>query len=711
MTSHIERIALSLTASLLSACIASQVGPRPDLTTSKVAAAKPPKAGGLIGLDGATLRTVTGAVRVPASLKPTAGVSLISERTAGIISERSAGIISDRGDRPTAVQARSAMGRLAPGDAGAERISAPEKFPRRLFQAPNLEERLVAGARVYLADAAGQRILGLPEAVTNAKGEFTIAKVPPDYTFVVVAEIPTESGRTAALQTIVRPTAMVVASNIEAASTLVAAGVLRGIAGQDLGAFNPADFRTAVETTRDNLRPEDIPDLTDRRAVLRRISELVSRIEGLEDSLADMRNELRSVQKSLDELKNDLSQRPAQPAGSPTPPPAAQSVSRDAPVATAPIDAKNSDVPGGEQSAAGQVPVATGAITLPKPVTSTEPTPRPTPAATTTPAAPVLWKAPLGKVTTLAGSAPGTAVGPAQTARFFSPEGIALGPDGNLYVTDTNNRRICRISPEGQVSVWAGGTLGSVDGPRLSASFVTPSRLAFGPDGSLYVTDTNACRIRKISPDGMVSTLAGSNAGFADGPGLIAKFDAPVGLSVAPDGTVFVADSLNNRIRKISPQGIVSTLAGSQEGYLDGPGTMAQFYSPFDLVWRPDGGLIVADTYNDRLRAIAPDGTVTSLTRGEMGLRDGPIAQAQFALPNGLALAPDGSLYISDVGNDRIRVISADGLVSTLAGSLMGFADGQGSAARFNTPSGLALGPDGSLYVVDLDNHRIRLIR
>jgi len=214
---------------------------------------------------------------------------------------------------------------------------------------------------------------------------------------------------------------------------------------------------------------------------------------------------------------------------------------------------------------------------------------------------------------------------------------------------------------------------------------------------------------------GNVTTLAGNGTrGFADGPGNTAQFNNPYGVAFAPNGNIYVADTYNQRIRVTNPTtGQVTTLAGTgTEGFADGPGTNAQFNNPYGVAVAPNGTVYVADQGNQRIRAINPTtGQVTTLAGSSAGFADGPGNTAQFLYPQGVAVAPNGTVYVGDTGNNRIRAINpTTGRVTTLAGSTAGFADGTGTNAQFNFPYGVAVAPNGTIYVADWFNHRIRTI-
>ncbi|MGI8550407.1 MAG: protein kinase domain-containing protein [Dehalococcoidia bacterium] len=278
--------------------------------------------------------------------------------------------------------------------------------------------------------------------------------------------------------------------------------------------------------------------------------------------------------------------------------------------------------------------------------------------------------APSGLVTTVAGpGVAGSADGRRTSSQFANPEGMAMDKAGNLYVADTGNNRIRKITPDGDVTTIAGsggygvGGGGLADGPGASAQFRLPTGVAVDGGGNLYVADTNNNRIRKISADGAVSTFAGSGdagpsgGGFADGPGDSARFNAPGGVAADLTGNVYVADTFSQRIRKITPAGTVSTLAGSAEaGDTDGTGIAARFSNPAGLAVDSAGNVYVADASNQRIRKITTSGIVTTIAgSGAEGHADGPARLAQFDFPKGLAVDTAGSLYVADSVDNLIR--------------------------------------------------------
>jgi sugar lactone lactonase YvrE len=318
-------------------------------------------------------------------------------------------------------------------------------------------------------------------------------------------------------------------------------------------------------------------------------------------------------------------------------------------------------------------------------------------------------------VGTFAGSGTaGLVNGSATDAEFRNPEGVAIDAQGNLIIADRQNHTIRKISTTGDVTTIAGdGTAGYADGAAATAKFSSPWKVAVDNQGNIIVADRDNFKIRKITPAGIVSTLAGSTAGFADGTGAAAKFMQPLDVVADDQGNVYVADNTSHRIRKVTPAGVVTTLAGDgTAGYQDGTGTATRFRNPSGLTLDLDGNIIVADRLNHRIRKITPAGVVTTVAgSGTSGLQEGDATTAKFADPYGVAVDAAGNILVAELTNARIRQITPAGQVTTLAGSSAGFADGVSNTAKFNQPTDLAIGPDGKIYVAEVTNHRIRVIR
>ncbi|MCK9688571.1 gluconolaconase [Scleromatobacter humisilvae] len=289
--------------------------------------------------------------------------------------------------------------------------------------------------------------------------------------------------------------------------------------------------------------------------------------------------------------------------------------------------------------------------------------------------------------------------GAAAQARFADPYGLALDPHGTLYISDGgDNDRIRMLRPDGSVATLAGGVEGFQDGQGAAARFDTPSGLALDATGNLYVADTGNHAIRKVTPDGVVTTLAGNGKpGYRDGPGAQAQFDGPMGLAVDAAGRVIVADAYNDRIRAIAPDGTVTTLAGGATfGDADGPGAQARFDTPCAVLVDRTGRLLVADTRNDALRAIDAAGNVTTVARG----LPGKAFEKALHRPVSLAQAKDGALVVGTLAGG-LSEIAADGTPHALFGL-----DEPGLVR----PTGLAVGLQRRLLVADAASSRLHLL-
>ena len=314
-------------------------------------------------------------------------------------------------------------------------------------------------------------------------------------------------------------------------------------------------------------------------------------------------------------------------------------------------------------------------------------------------------------VSTFAGSIEGFANGTGTAAQFRFPTGIAVDGLGSMYVADYENHKIRKISPTGVVSTFAGSIQGFADGISTVARFNSPYGVAIDPIGNLYVADSENHKIRKISPTGVVSTFAGSTQGFLNGSALAAQFNNPTDVAVDALGNVYVADSNNHKIRKITQGGFVDTLAGSLiSGFADGVGINAQFNSPNGVTVDSRGNVYVADSENHKIRKISPTGVVTTFAGSSNGFANGSGTAAEFSYPIGVKINAEDDVYVADHENHKIRKISPTGVVTTLAGSTQGFADGAATIAQFDFPIGVALDALGDIYIVDLENHKIRKV-
>lgn len=285
---------------------------------------------------------------------------------------------------------------------------------------------------------------------------------------------------------------------------------------------------------------------------------------------------------------------------------------------------------------------------------------------------------------------------------LVDPFGVAAAPDGTVYVSEGGDApRILRVLPDGRSITVAGGVPGFTDGAGPMARFNAPSAIALDPSGTLYVADTGNNAIRRVSPDGVVTTIAGGpEAGYVDGPAAGARFNGPVGIALSPGGRVIVADTYNDRIRAIDPGGTVVTLAGGAgPGAVDGGADQARFDTPCGVAVDGAGNILVADTGNGLVRRIDPGGVVTTITAGFTAL----------ARPLGIAVAAEGEIYVTDE-RGRVLELHPTGTGRVVAGSRPGFRDGAGDAAQFRRPAGVTLAASGRLVIADTGNALLRLV-
>jgi sugar lactone lactonase YvrE len=314
-----------------------------------------------------------------------------------------------------------------------------------------------------------------------------------------------------------------------------------------------------------------------------------------------------------------------------------------------------------------------------------------------------------GTVSTFAGSSQGFENGTGTAALFNRPTGVATDAAGNVYVSDSYNSVIRKITPEGVSSTLAGnGTFGYADGPAETAQFYVPSGLAVDAAGNVFVADLGNNMIRKISPTGVVSTFAGNGlSGYSNGTGTAATFSGPTALAIDAQGNLYVTDSNNNLIRQITPAGVVTTVVGNRvAAFGNGIGTGASLNKPSGIALDAAGNMYVTEPLNKAIRKITKDYLVTTFAGGL------DTASLAIGIPQAINIDGNNNMYIAD-GNGRILKINKDKIFTVFAGKTgtTGSTDGDGSTALFNNPQGVASDTQGNVYIADYSNNRIRKIK
>ncbi|GAA0366997.1 NHL repeat-containing protein [Streptomyces blastmyceticus] len=331
-----------------------------------------------------------------------------------------------------------------------------------------------------------------------------------------------------------------------------------------------------------------------------------------------------------------------------------------------------------------------------------------------------------GAIATVAGNGAAGFIsdgGPGALTKLNNPIGVAVDKDGNLYIADRSNHRVRKVAPNGIITTIAGnGQAGYVSdgGPATATPLNSPDGVAVDKDGNVYIADRANHRVRKVTRSGIITTIAGNGqAGYVSdgGPATATPLSSPYGLTVDRSGNLYISDHGNHRVRRVTPNGIITTVAGNgQGGYVSdgGPATATKLYYPQGLAVDAEGNLYIADSCNHRVRKVTPSGIITTVAgNGIAGYVSdgGPAVATRIHYPWGLAVDETGSLYVGEHSGQRIRKITSDGIITTVAGNgTGGYVDDGGPAAgtRIYNPTGVALDRAGNLYIADYSNHRIR---
>jgi streptogramin lyase len=332
-----------------------------------------------------------------------------------------------------------------------------------------------------------------------------------------------------------------------------------------------------------------------------------------------------------------------------------------------------------------------------------------------------------GTLTTAGSSGDG---GPATAATLNHPVEVAVTADGGYLIADESNHAIRRVSPTGTITTVAGtlATPGSSGdgGPATAATLKFPTGVATTADGSLLIADQLNHAIRRVSPTGTITTVAGTltapGSSGDGGPATAAKLNLPFGVAVTPDGGFLISDASNHAIRRVSPAGTITTVAGtltSQGSSGDGgPATAAKLNDPTGVAVTADGGFLISDTNNHAIRRVSPAGTITTvagtLTTPNFGGDGGPATAAKLNLPFRVAVTADGGFLIADEGNHAVRRVSPAGRITTVAGTLATSGSsgdgGPATAAKLWSQGGVAATADGGFLIADTNNHAIRFV-
>jgi len=311
---------------------------------------------------------------------------------------------------------------------------------------------------------------------------------------------------------------------------------------------------------------------------------------------------------------------------------------------------------------------------------------------------------------------------PATSVELLRLNSVAVDQKGDVYITAERHHQVFRIDGRGILTVYAGNQsegFSGDGGPAKKASLWDPHGLAFDSKGNLYISDQRNHRVRRVDTDGMISTFAITGKSRYENYVRDRIFDRPAGLAVDKQDNLYVADPVNHRVLKVTPDGKINTFSGTRKRGFSGdggPASLAQLAGPNDVAVDEQGNVYVADFGNNRIRKIDPSGTITTVVgegiAGDSG-DGGPAIKARLRNPTGVTVDAAGNLYIADSNNHKIRKVTTNGKIETIAGTGTRKLSGDGGPAinaSLNRPYDLAIGNDGELYIVDQDNLRIRMV-
>jgi sugar lactone lactonase YvrE len=574
--------------------------------------ASAPPTGPVRAKSTARLAEVTGVLRVPARLLGPDGATLVGPDGGTLVGPDG--------------------GTLVGPDGGTLRVGAAAAARRLLA----LEARGVRNARVYVADAGGNAIPSIPGATTDAQGRFRLRNLLPGI-YMIVAEVPAAAGQRGAFRSLVRVTDVGASVEIDHATTLVTSSVVEGLTGGDLGGFNSAAFRAATDLTARSMKEASLPDFTDGLAVRRAMAMLARDVDDLRGLVGELRDDLSQLSARVEELERE--QAASKPGG-------VNASDEGDSEEEGEDEGEDEDDPEDE---ADDEPGVVKPFVDPARALAAEAVLRSVAGLALDPDQDLCVADPLGKQVLAIWHSGGMYPIEASQKAPEAPTDVAASED-TLFIAASGAGGVWWRRPDKPAR--------PVRFEITTVNFHQPRHLAVDETGTVvFTTSQDQHSIRRWTSQGTEAAVwvgSATEAGLVDGPARAARFNGPRGLALSSDGDLFVADTGNHRIRRVQPDGTVSTLAGSERGLLDGPGSTARFASPEGLGVDEEGNLYVADRGNRCIRRVKGDGTVTTLA-GPPGVGGDATASAAFADPLDVAVDADGWIFVSD-GGDTPRI-------------------------------------------------------